>query len=254
MWCSNCQQDIPAVAHAVHGRIVCSQCQRPMRKHKAAAAAPISDDGIALDEIAANAPPRSKAGQSRDHARLLGRSRLSAITGTSRRFQPPQISFDDIKLATSPDLHLAAAQIAPSSATISRRRESGQIAAWLTVLAGVAALGCGVGLCGWSLWAERGDLWNLALALTLGGQGLLIFGLVLVVSRLWRNSRYATSKLQSVHAQLAQLQRSADELAASRGGAPTFYADLARSASPQMLLANLKGQVDQLTMRLGGGP
>jgi hypothetical protein len=34
------------------------------------------------------------------------------------------------------------------------------------------------------------------------------------------------------------------------GGAPAFYAELVRGASPQMLLTNLKGQLDQLATRL----
>lgn len=92
------------------------------------------------------------------------------------------------------------------------------------------------------------------MGLTLGGQGTLILGLVLVVSRLWRSSRYAGGKLQEVHARLAQLQHTADALTAMRsGGAPAFYADLVRGASPQMLLTNLKGQLDQLATRLGSG-
>jgi hypothetical protein len=80
----------------------------------------------------------------------------------------------------------------------------------------------------------------------------LILGLVMVVSRLWRNSRFATNKLQELHARLAQLQSTADTISAQRsGGAPAFYADLARGASPQILLSNLKGQLDQLATRVG---
>ena len=105
---------------------------------------------------------------------------------------------------------------------------------------------------GWSLVATPNDVLEPGVGLTLGGQGTLIFGLVLVVSRLWRNSRYACGKLQDVHAGSAQLQHTADALTATRsGGAPAFYADLVRGASPQMLLANLKGQLDQLATRVG---
>jgi hypothetical protein len=74
----------------------------------------------------------------------------------------------------------------------------------------------------------------------------------MAVSRLWRNSRYATNKLQEMHAGLGQLQNTADTISAMRGGAPAFYADLARGASPQLLLSNLKGQLDQLATRFGG--
>jgi hypothetical protein len=119
-------------------------------------------------------------------------------------------------------------------------------------MTGLAALCGGVGGFAWSIVNERGEYWNACLALTLGGQGALIFGLVLAVSRLWRSSRFAAGKLQDVHARLGELQRAAEALAANRGGAPAFYADLARGAPPQMLLANLKGQVDQLAARFGG--
>ena len=49
MWCSNCHQESPGVAHATSGRIVCSRCQRP-EKRKAPHATRICDDGLALDE------------------------------------------------------------------------------------------------------------------------------------------------------------------------------------------------------------
>jgi hypothetical protein len=126
--------------------------------------------------------------------------------------------------------------------------------AWLIVFAGVLTLIGGLGLLGWSLSIHDTTFWELALGLTLGGQGLLIFGLVLAITRLWRSSRYAANKLQDVHVQLGQLQHTADSLLAKNSaGAPAFYADLVRGASPQVLLANLKGQVDQLATRLGSG-
>jgi hypothetical protein len=126
--------------------------------------------------------------------------------------------------------------------------------AWLIVASGIVTLAAGTGLMGWSLAGGRMIYWNLALGLALGGQGALIFGLVLVVSRLWHNSRHASARLQEVQARLAQLQHTADALSATRSsGAPAFYADLVRGASPQMLLSNLKGQLDQLATRLGSG-
>ncbi|MCI0493014.1 MAG: hypothetical protein L0Z07_08770 [Planctomycetes bacterium] len=269
MWCSNCQQDVPAVGHAVYGHFVCSQCQQPMGSNKPAYGAKISDDGLALDEpmvLAAGAPktspPSSDNYSARERLRRVGRglgrvrattpSQLNSLSRGTRRLDPAQISFDDMRLATSPDLQAIAAQLPSATEAMPRRREGRQVVAWLFVVTGAMVLAGGLGLVGWSLSAKRADIWNLALGLTLGGQGILIFGLTLVVSRLWRNSRHATGKLQNVHAQLVQLQRSADAITAMRGGAPAFYADLARGASPHVLLANLKGQVDQLAARFGG--
>ena len=143
-------------------------------------------------------------------------------------------------------------QLAVSAYAGTRRTQGGQVIAWLIVVAGTLTLASGIGLVAWSLAARQLLYWNLAMGLTLGGQGTLILGLVLVLSRLWRNSRYTSGKLQDVHARLGQLQQTADVLATMRaGGAPTFYTDLMRGASPQVLLANLKGQVDQLSARVG---
>src|SRR5688572_1660140 len=270
MWCSSCQQETPGVAQAAIGRIVCSRCQQPARGKQAATHARISDDGIALDEqpakanvAATSAPFRNDDWPARERARRLARelkrpsfvaARTTAMSfGDRRRFEPPQdlLAQFDQSVAT-----MSSPNVAPASTVSlhSRRTEGSQIMAWLIVLTGAAALAGGVGLIGWSIATTQMQHWNLALGLSLGGQGTLILGLVLVVSRLWRHSRYAAGKLQDVHARLGQLQQTAEILTTMRAGgsAPAFYAELARSASPHMLLANLKGQLDQLATRLGG--
>jgi hypothetical protein len=170
----------------------------------------------------------------------------------ARRFDPPRQLFSSLEPQVTPSLAPIAPQLAAGARVGLRRTQGGQVFAWLIVALGTLTLAGGIGLGAWSLATRDMLYWNLALGLTLGGQGTLIFGLVLVVSRLWRNSRYATSKLQDVHAGLGQLQQTADVIATMRsGGAPNFYADLLRGASPQVLLANLKGQVDQLAARVG---
>ncbi len=269
MWCSQCHQDVPAVAHAASGRLVCSRCQRPMARTKAASSTPICDEGIALDEraaaVATAAPPiRTDDWSARKRSRELERklrrpSGICAISGSStphgaRRFDPPQNLFDQIEHVTTPATLTGTSLSTTATPSRSHHAASRQIFAWLVVALGTIALLAGVGLIAWSLSANQMKYWNLAIGLALGGQGGLILGLVTVVSRLWRNSRFAANKLQEVHARLAQLQHTTDALTAMRaGGAPAFYADLVRGASPQMLLSNLKGQLDQLATRVGSG-
>jgi hypothetical protein len=266
MWCSTCHQDVPGVAHEVTGRMVCARCQRPLRIKKPPHAADICDEGLALDEPAAATAaatlPRVDDWSVRERLRYLDRElrrpNVAAATTSSpfpqgpRRFDPPQLSFEDLAQAAvasfTPTVDFNSAHIASRP----RRAERAQIFAWLIVFAGVLTLGGGIGLVAWSLSTEQLLYWNVAIGLALGGQGLLIFGLVLVVSRLWRNSRFDSGKLQDVHARLGQLQQTADALTAMRSsGAPAFYADLVRGASPQVMLANLKGQIDQLATRIG---
>jgi hypothetical protein len=268
MWCTTCHQDVPGVAHAKSGRTVCSRCQQPLLVENPAHASKIRDDGLALDEpvavLAAAAPPVGDYDwQSREQVRRLvrqlrrptmheSRGPIPAFN-TSRRLDPPQNLGSLLVADAAPAFAPISDGLAPAT-NRKRRAEAGQVVAWLIVIVGALALAGGLGLIGWSLSNAEMRYWNEALGLTLGGQGILIFGLVLVVTRLWRNSRYASNRLQDVHARLAQLQRTADAISAMRsGGAPAFYADLVRGASPQVLLANLKGQLDQLATRLGSG-
>jgi len=267
MWCSTCQQDVPAVNHPLMNQTVCARCQQKLGAARPAYASSISDEGIALDDPAAVAtataapPARWDDWQARQRARQVSRllrrpgmdegPQPGKGFGTTRRFDPPQRFFRDLADLTAPAVH-APVRFSQTMRTTSPRAERGQLGAWLLVVLGASALVGGIGTMGWSLWLDRTEFWNLALGTTLAGQVLLIFGLVLVVSRLWRNSRYATGKLQDAHTRLVELQHSADALTATRtGGAPAFYAELVRGASPQMLLSNLKGQLDQLATRLG---
>jgi hypothetical protein len=234
-----------------------------MRTRKPTYSESICDEGLALDEPAAAAAaatlPRVDDWSVRQLGRELRRSNAVAAVGPHfpqgpRRFDPPQNLFADVGHASTPPIQPITAQTALRATTRPPRSAAGQIIAWLIVMAGSLVLSAGIGLVSWSLAANQMLYWNLALGLTLGGQGALIFGLVLVVSRLWRNSRHATNRLQDVHVRLGQLQHTADALTAMRSGsAPAFYADLARGASPQVLLANLKGQLDQLATRIGSG-
>jgi hypothetical protein len=270
MWCSTCKQDTPGAANPTSGRIVCSRCQQPIQKQKVPYTSRICDEGLALDEplaaqtaapAATGAPFRTDDWAARQRVRTAARELRrpnpttsnvpNRIAADRQRFDLPQDLFGQIEQATTPTI----ATLAPQSFATDlaqRHNSGGQIVAWLVVIIGVLALTGGVGLIAWSLSTSQMLYWNYAIGLAMAGQGTLIFGLVLVISRLWRSSRYSASKLQDVHVRLGQLQQSSETLAATRtGGAPAFYADLVRGASPHVMLANLKGQVDQLATRVG---
>jgi hypothetical protein len=272
MWCSTCQQDTPGVANPTSGRIVCSRCGHAVQSEKSPYASRICDDGIALDEAAATKPKSTATATAappfrtddwaarqrvRTVARQLRRANPAMVNSTNtmanytRRFDPPQDLFAQIDQATAPTIATLAPQLFPIDQTTHHNAGS-QIVAWLVVIIGVLALTGGVGLIAWSLAADQMLYWNYAIGLAMTGQGTLIFGLVLVISRLWRSSRYSAAKLHDVHTRLGQLQQSSETMATTRtGGAPAFYADLVRGASPHVMLANLKGQVDQLATRVG---
>jgi hypothetical protein len=253
MWCSNCQQDVPAIGGS--SKLACSRCHATLRPPHTVG---ISEAGIALDddvalELVDSRPPLAADDwQLRRRSRELGRKLRHDAAGTQRRVDSPQNVFAELADQTASPIVDPGSYAKPAHSTKSPRPEFGQYVAWFVTFFGVTSLAAGLGIIGWAIAHGGSEFWDHALALTLAGQGLLIFGLVLVVTRLWRNSRYASGKLQEVHTELGQLQRTADALSAMRGGAPAFYAELVRGASPQMLLTNLKGQLDQLATRLNG--
>lgn len=116
---------------------------------------------------------------------------------------------------------------------------------------GATAIGLGIGLGAWSLIGGRPELWNPALAAAIGGQGLLIVGLMQLLASLWNAARAASGKLSLMHDELRRLRRHADDAAGrNHATAAAFYADLAQNASPDQMVGNLRGQLDQLASRL----
>lgn len=254
MWCNNCQQDVPALGRAGTTKLLCSRCHGALPPPHAVG---ISEAGIALDDAAAleivdRVPPLlADDWQLRRRTRNLSRKLRHEPATLRRRVDSPQNMFADLAEQTAAPIVEPGSALRSTQSAPLPRPESGQYAAWFVTFVGCTALAGGLGLVGWTIAHGGSEYWNHALGLTLAGQGLLIFGLVLVVTRLWRNSRYATGKLQEVHLELGQLQRTADAISAMRsGGSPAFYGELVRGASPQMLLTNLKGQLDQLAARL----
>ncbi|HUE72650.1 MAG TPA: hypothetical protein VMP01_17320 [Pirellulaceae bacterium] len=125
------------------------------------------------------------------------------------------------------------------------------LAAWACLTLGLMAFVCGGVLVGWSFVADRGDLWSLGLPLTLGGQVGLVLGLLLQLDGLSQSTRRTEQTLTDLDGQLGRL-REVTALVSATHSAPahSFYAHLSAGASPQILLADLKGQLDLLAQQM----
>jgi hypothetical protein len=122
----------------------------------------------------------------------------------------------------------------------------------LALLAGTMAFVCGGILLGWSLFTGREELWTVGLPIALGGQIFLVVGLLLQLDRIWHDSRQASAKLENLGEQFRRLQSIGSTLRsdpASPGGA--FYSHAASGASPELLLSDLKSQLDLLARKIG---
>jgi hypothetical protein len=161
----------------------------------------------------------------------------------------------DVPHAGPPAWHMAAASRSarqPAESRSLRRGWALGLLIWTAVLFGTTALVCGGALLVWAFVTAQHALWTLGMPIALGGQIVLLFGLLLQLNRLWRESRQAVSKLDKVGAQLRELKTAATLQGTTQGpSAASFYAHLANGASPQILLSDLKSQLDLLAMKLG---
>jgi len=122
---------------------------------------------------------------------------------------------------------------------------------WTALSLGTMAFVCGGILLGWSLYTDRNELWDIGMPIALCGQVALLIGLVLQLDRLWHDSRQAADKLDDVDEQIHQLKATTTMLGTTRGpSASAFYSHLADGAGPELLLSDLKGQLDLLAVKL----
>jgi hypothetical protein len=130
-------------------------------------------------------------------------------------------------------------------------KHRGSWIAVLTAAVGLLVLVCGGGLLVWGYAFGRNALWSTGLPLTFGGQAVFLLGIFLYVDGLWRTNRATTKSLDELDEGLADLRHATTMLGTTHSSAAqSFYVHMAEGASPELMLADLKGQLDMLTLRL----
>jgi hypothetical protein len=287
MWCSNCQQDVPSFVPAdAKSAARCARCRRefaPSSIDFASAAVASSKDktnapsgsldcGIDLAAMGSARPrlvppPPVEVNNweferdLRDAERLVKKIgvRHSAVAPTapspaaylhSQHAQPAGWHASG-KAPVQPTAapRTAARQKVAAKATSRPRRFS--FFAWLALSLGLTTFVCGAVLLTISFVANRDDLWGLGLPLALAGQAGLVVGLVLQLDVLWQSNRETSDTLHSLDGQLGELRHATTMLSTTHSApAQSFYAHMAEGAGPELLLADLKGQLDLLAMKL----
>jgi hypothetical protein len=115
---------------------------------------------------------------------------------------------------------------------------------------GIATFVCGGILVCWSCVGNRSELWTIGAPLGLAGQALILVGLVLLMDLVSRHGRDTSETLSGIDQQISELKRTTTLLAAAGTPSQSFYRHVAEGASPQLLIADLKGQLDLLTARV----
>ena len=249
MWCPHCQQDVPALPSGDDQQpLCCARCGgaalRPDTPETVASAQAYDD--WELDE------------QLRHIGRVLRTtaSKDNAGKAADRR----EASRFDLPHTDAAAWHVPAGEspkqpkTRTKTNTKTRKTERGSVLGaltWTALSLGMASFLCGGILLGWSLATDRQELWSVGLPVALGGQIALLVGLVLQIDRLWYDNRTAAAKLDSVDEQLHELKAVTTLLGASQGpAAGVFYSHFAGGAGPQLLLTDLKSQLDLLAMKI----
>ncbi len=258
MWCSQCQQDVPAVVRCVQGPLLCTQCEHEVGESFASSEGNSrpADTGVSLDSFGAQQATTEQelASPITDLQREQSSERQRRIDRQLHRSYRSNLAVD-----VSPRLRETVAPVSSPlqvKATYQRPKREPKSAAtsWLLSLllgVGVLAFFVGTGLLAWSMAFQLPKLWQQGMALTIGAEGLLILSLAWMAARLWHNSRRVNRQLHSVDQQLAEIEQLTSTLAGSQQATSQhFYHHASLTASPHLLVANLRGQVDQLAGRL----
>jgi len=263
MWCKQCQQDVPALPSDTSGKYVCPRCGVDPAPTKAVQPAPAStsaDEPLPLGVPRPSLPvgtsdlppaydPWDLDEQLRHLRRILSAEQAKtpspAIAGEALRIDPPH--------AGPGRRRLPAGHASKRSAAGSRGARSAlHLLGWFLLLIGLMGMACGGALLGWSLVGGRQDLWPIGLPIALVGQIVLVMGFILQLDRLWNDHGLASAKLNRMDERLADLKNTTALLGTTHSTpATSFYSHLAGGANPQLLLTDLKSQLDLLAMKIG---
>ena len=247
MWCSTCQQDVTSPeASGSGGKLRCGKCSQELVSESAPAKITPALPRLTEDwELEADL---------RGVERLVGSLKSSGMTHAAETGHRDAPSSRHLRAAperaerwhAEPTPEPDAARAADAT-----ERPKSHLLAWALLSLGLASFACGAVLLGWSFAAERDDLWPLGLPLALIGQAGLIIGLVLQLDGLWQSNRRTAETLSQLDGELSRVRHATTLLTTSTSAsAQSFYAHMAEGASPQLLLADLKGQLDLLAQQM----
>jgi len=283
MFCPTCQQDVPALAVPEEPGVVrCAFCGEDLevrgqetgdRSQETVNSTRVSDYHFSTERLteteewadreledvapASSLPPRPDLTDWELDPQLRAAERL--LKGLRQTAPAESVTAMHTAHAQAPSWHVPATPAtspaepprAKQEWIASARAEKSGTLAWACLSLGVMALACGGVLVAWSLLSDRGDLWSLGLPLAVVGQGGLVIGLLLQLDGLWNSSRKTEETLTQLDGKLHDLAHTTTMLGTTRSTpAQSFYVHMAEGASPHLLLADLKGQLDLLAERL----
>ncbi len=263
MWCRICGQDVPGIPSFEEGEYSCARCGEqvgPISSQPTTApqsASPSKEESAQAGNArtAAQRPPIYDGWEIDEELRHFRRV-LGSAPVPSQSAAQPRFRLDAGHGVPHPKLKRArrSSRKTRRIAETPKERAPGDrllaVLAWTTLFLGTVVFACGLALIGWSINTGRQDLWAIGAPIILAGQVVLVLGLVLQLDRIWRDSRQAAAKLETVDEQIHDLKTATTLLGTTHGPSSAFYAHWAGGAGAEILLSDLKSQLDLLAVKL----
>ena len=282
MWCSHCQQDVPGIASTDEFvGICCARCGRQVGASAEEAVADtdrstpttVADGEREVEEMVSwsdqydgvywkTHPPIDwhEQWQWDDDMWSVQRITDSAAVTTPAHFPAKSTTSELLNETRQAVDHwhdqLVHPQGAVNRANSSLPKHSGRgrrrpLLSWFMLSSGLTVFVCGAGLLVGGYVTGRTDLWNLGIPVSVVGQIALLIGLVLQLDGLWRSNRSTADTLGALDNRLQDLKQTTAMMGTTHSSAAqSFYAHMAEGANPQLMLADLKGQLDMLAMKM----
>jgi hypothetical protein len=229
MWCSNCQQDVPAIATPDDDKVRCTKCRqeiapRGSERLQLDFSEPSTPEPVRSDETPGTVPewafverPPIDFNAWRWDEDLFEAERLLRVYGSAPSHHFAQRSPRGSRATGSHASRVHHAAPRPVAPPTRAQRRSPRFAffAWAALSIGVMAGVFGGVLLGWSVWSGKQQLWTLGLPFALGGQAALLIGLVLQLDGLWQSNGNATLALEDLDEQIDELRQATAMIANS---------------------------------------
>ncbi len=269
MWCQPCGQDVPGTIADGTSEYRCPRCRNILHQSDRQLRIGIDDQqpvdeaaAVAEEEIESPDVDREQEVQSppaydgweleqrlKHIERVLAAEGLPA-EGLSADGKPAGESSGFIRLDSAHG-SLGRPHDRPRSGIFSGPGVFLRTVAWSTLLIGVMALACGSFLMGWSMFSSRADLWSIGFPIALTGGISLFVALVVQIDRLLHDNRNTAAKFDMVDSQLGKLAAATSHLGNRRHSpSDAFYSHIVGGANPQLLLSDLKSQLDLLADKI----
>ena len=269
MWCGACQQDVPGVvASSSDPSFCCPRCGKPLCRAASwrGQTPPPPPEMGKLSEVLAAEVDRGTYEDLPEFVELEDWEFEETIQEAERLVRSvtrsPELGLAQLKHQRTDRSHrqrTPASMCRPpdettpvtSASTPTAPTQTNTSLPWVVLAIGLGVFVCGAALMGLSLVNQRPQLWQLGLPMVLGGQMAVLAVVIWQLDVAWNSHRATFVALHALDDQLRRLREDWNhQREPERTDEQPFYRHLAAGAAPDVLLADLKRQIDVLSTHL----